>query len=84
VTEKKTLDFEVRKTSEGFIVLAPFAGVDKISLFDVLGRNMTSAAATLTGANQYSVSIPGLSKGAYLVKVEGQKGTVDKKIIIGR
>jgi Glycosyl hydrolase family 26/Secretion system C-terminal sorting domain len=84
VAEKKTLDFEVRKTSEGFTVLAPFAGVNKISLFDVQGRIMTSAAATLTGANQYSVSIPGLSKGAYMVKVEGQGGAVDKKIMIGR
>jgi hypothetical protein len=83
VTEKKTLDFEVRKTSEGFTFLAPFAGVNKISLFDVQGRIMTSAAATLTGANQYSVSIPGLSKGAYMVKVEGQGRAADKKIMIG-
>jgi hypothetical protein len=84
VAEKKTLDFEVRKTSEGFTFLAPFAGVDKISLFDVQGRVMTSAAATQTGANQYSVSVPGLSKGAYMVKIGGQGGTVDKKIVIGR
>jgi Beta-mannanase len=84
VTEKKIPDFEVRKTSEGFTFLAPFAGVDKISLFDVQGRVMTSAAATPTGANQYSVSIPGLSKGTYMVKIVGQGGTVDKKIVIGR
>lgn len=84
VAEKKTLDFEVRKTSEGFTFLTPFAGVDKIFLFDVQGRVMTSAAAMPIGGNRYSVSVPGLSKGTYMVKVDGQGRTVDKKIVIGR
>jgi hypothetical protein len=84
VAENKTPAFEVKRTGDGFTFLTPFAGVDKIFLFDLQGRTMTSVAATPTGANQYSFSVPGLSKGTYIIKVAGQGVMADEKIVIGR
>ena len=52
VTENKTPAFEVKRTGEGFTFLSPFAGANKIFLFDLQGRAMTSVAATPMGADR--------------------------------
>ena len=80
--KKKADEFAFWKTPEGLSFTSTIAGVNKLTLFDLQGRTLVSVASMRTGANQYSMRAPGLPKGTYMVKIEGQGGTVDQKIVI--
>mgnify|MGYP001576361796 CR=1 FL=1 len=80
----KTPDFQLWNTPEGFSFVTPGAGVDKVTVFDLQGKIMVSAAAMPTGKNHYSMRVPGLSKGTYLVRIQGPEYAADNKIVIDR
>ena len=82
--KKKIAEFDFKKTPEGLSFSTSIADVNKIAVFDLRGKTVASTAATRTGVNQYSMKVPGLSKGTYMVRLEGRGGTVDRKIIIDR
>ena len=80
----KTPDFQLWKTSDGFSFVTPAARVDKVAVFDIQGKLVASSTAKVMGKNHYSTSVAGLSKGAYVVRIQGPEYAADSKIMVDR
>jgi hypothetical protein len=55
-------------------------GKTSISLYNLLGKKVM--ATSFNASNVNNISLPNLSTGVYIVKLEAEKGTVSKKIIL--
>lgn len=55
-------------------------GQTSISLYNLLGKKVM--ATSFNASNVNNISLPNLSTGVYIVKLEAEKGTVSKKIIL--
>ena len=55
-------------------------GKASISLYNLLGKKVM--ATSFNASNVNNISLPNLSTGLYIVKLEAEKGTISKKIIL--
>jgi len=55
-------------------------GKAAVSLFTILGKNVMNS--TFEASNSNTISLPSLATGVYIVKLETEKGNLNKKIII--
>ncbi|WP_299012065.1 T9SS type A sorting domain-containing protein [uncultured Polaribacter sp.] len=66
--------------SEGLKITGLNKGKTNISLFNLLGKKVMST--TFDGENVNNISLPNLATGIYLVKLQTNKGELNKKIIL--
>jgi hypothetical protein len=55
-------------------------GKTTIKLFNMLGKQLLNSCFTTNGVQ--NISLPQLSTGIYLIQLESEKGTLNKKIIL--
>ncbi|MBL7704547.1 MAG: T9SS type A sorting domain-containing protein [Taibaiella sp.] len=53
--------------------------INKLSIFNLIGQNVTTIVPTNKNTKQQTVYLDNLSSGAYLIKIETDKGTVNRK-----
>lgn len=79
--ERVALDnVRIYKINSSLSINALIQGKSKVKLFNMLGKQVLSSSLTLDGVKDISLS--GLSKGIYIVRLETELGIISKKIIL--
>ena len=53
--------------------------INKLSIFNLLGQNVTTIVPATKNTKQQEIQLSNLASGAYLIKIETDKGTVNRK-----
>jgi hypothetical protein len=55
--------------------------IDEIRLMSIEGKNILIEAVTFSARERYSLSIPELPKGMYLLEIHTSKGRIVKQVV---
>jgi len=53
--------------------------INKLSIFNMIGQEVTTIVPQTKNTKQQSIQLNNLASGAYLIKIETDKGTVNRK-----
>jgi hypothetical protein len=89
IEEKTFTDFSIYpnpvKGGSFFISISGMNGKDaKVSLYDVLGRNVMEEKTSIGSDSRVKIKTNGLQPGVYVVQVDVEGGSFNQKLIVER